>query len=219
LNESEKIIPLIELEPELRLETTTLIAYLREMSLKFSTTQRDLMPKPDRVETGKKLLEFDRRLAHLMRLGESSTQRIIALTGLIYSHFLLRGMGRSTRIITNLVGQLKESISSALFSSEDIFETNPSLLLWTLLMGTTCAGQGHAQSSWFMWSMRQLYGAEGQIPLIPEQTWVELMSLPNHKSPERFRWLLDDWVLCHPGMNQTTVAYFKIAIASGSQLV
>lgn len=214
LNDPESTMPLIEVEPELRLESTTLIAYLKEMSIKFSKTHRDLMPKPERVETGKKLLEFDRRLVHLMRHGENSIQRIVALAGLLYSHFLLRGMGRSTRIISNLVNQLKESIHTALWSSEGIFLANPALLLWTLLIGIMAAGEGHAQSPWFLWSLRQLYRVESRVTILNEQTLIDLMSLPNHDSPEAFCWLLDDRILRHPAIEMTTVASFRIAIAS-----
>jgi hypothetical protein len=101
-------------------------------------------------------------------------------------------------VIITLAGQLKESITSALASEDDVFAEDPAALAWVLLVGVLASGKERSDGAWFMWCLRRACETENEL------FWAEVqkgIDTPNHLSPQPFYWIFNEDILYTSAVN------------------
>jgi hypothetical protein len=101
-------------------------------------------------------------------------------------------------VIITLAGQLKESVTSALASEDDVFAEDPAALAWVLLVGVLASGKERSDGAWFMWCLKRACETENKL------FWEEVqkgIDTPNHLSPQPFYWIFNEDILYTSAVN------------------
>ncbi|UKZ72323.1 uncharacterized protein TrAtP1_013266 [Trichoderma atroviride] len=169
---------------------------IRSMSKELVATPKHLMAPDRRAALGFRLLASDRSI--LKRIHGKNGYSVLALFArgaLLFSHVVLRGTPRSSRIITILVDQLKEALIFAYTSEDDIFDDHPIALVWLLLVGMLASGRENFQGIWFRLCLEKACGGDAGL------SWEDVEALtetPNNISPQPFCWMLEEIALDLP---------------------
>ena len=180
-----------------RLSESNIIYHLRSLSTELISLPRDNLTKERRVNLGKRFLASDRELLAQMH-NNSSISSIVATAALLYSQAVLRGMNCTSRVIGTLAGQLKESITSALTSEDDVFAEDPAALAWVLLVGALACGKERSDGAWFMWCLKRACETENEL------FWAEVQKgtdIPSHLPPQPFYWIFNEDILYISAVN------------------
>lgn len=169
---------------------------LRSISKEFTATPKHRMAPGRRAALGFRLLASDRSiLKHIHGRNGSSILALLARGALLFSHAVLRGSSRSSRIIRTLVDQLKQAIISVYTSEGDIFADAPIALVWLLLVGMLASGKENFQGAWFRLCLEKACGSDTGL------SWEKVQALiegPNSISPQPFCWMLEEITLHLP---------------------
>lgn len=140
---------------------------------------------------GQQFLASDRELLSLVH-GETYLQQpmlsIFSLAALIYSECVLRGMGRSSRVIKTIVGLLKSRILEV---EEGEQNEGDGRLYWAIVIGVLATEKWSEEGMWFL---DLFVGRWGLV----EGMWEGVVALQddgNEVGPAGFYWVLGDEVL------------------------
>jgi hypothetical protein len=166
---------------------------IRSMSKDLVATPKHLMAPDRRAALGFRLLASDRSiLKRIHGKNGSSILALLARGALLFSHVVLRGAPRSSRISRALVGQLKEALIFVYTSEGGIFADHPITLVWLLLVGMLASGGDSLQGAWFRLCLEKACGSNAGLSWGNVQ---ELTETPNNISPQPFCWMLEDLTL------------------------
>lgn len=169
---------------------------LRSISDELISTPRHRMSPDRRAALGFRLLASDRSiLRHIHRKNGSSISALLARGALLFSHVVLRGTSRSSRIIRALIDQLKQVIIFVYTFEGDIFVDHPIALVWLLLVGILASGRENFQGAWFRLSLEKACGSDVGLSWENVQALIET---PNNVSPQPFCWMLQEITLHLP---------------------
>jgi hypothetical protein len=169
---------------------------LRSISDELIATPKHLMAPDRRAALGFRLLASDRSiLKHIHVVNGVNILAILARGALLFSHVVLRGASRSSRIIRALVDQLKQVIIFSYTTEGDIFANHPAVLVWLLLVGILASGRENFQGSWFRLCLEKACGINTGLSWENVQAITEV---PNNVSPQPFRWMLEEFTLDLP---------------------
>lgn len=177
---------------------------LRSISKELIATPRHLMAPERRAALGLRLLASDRSI--LKRIHGEHSSDILALLArgaLLFSHVVLRGTSRTSRIVRTLADQLKQAIISVYTSEGDIFADQPIALVWLLLIGMLASGGETIQGAWFRLCLEKACGSDTEL------SWGDVQALtetPNNISPQPFCWMLEEVTLDLPCI-RTSILY------------
>ncbi|KAL7929311.1 hypothetical protein V8C35DRAFT_331697 [Trichoderma chlorosporum] len=172
---------------------------LRLIAKELIATSKDNMAPDDRVALGFRLLASDRSILRLVHdTHDCSVLALVARAALLYSHTVLRGALRSSRIITASIDKLKQLIISAFSFKDDIFASHPISLVWVLLVGVVASGRENIQGTWFRLCLEKACGSDSKLPWEKVQ---EAIDAPNNKSPQPFYWMIEEIILHLPCIN------------------
>ncbi|KAK0757525.1 hypothetical protein N5P37_010252, partial [Trichoderma harzianum] len=163
---------------------------LRLIARELITNPKDNMAPDSRVALGFRLLASDRSiLKHVHGVNDCSVLALVARAALLYSHTVLRGASRSSRIISISIDQLKQLIVSALVSKGDIFASHPIALVWVLLVGVVASGRENIQGTWFRLCLEKACGSDSKLSWEKVQATI---NAPNNISPQPFYWMIEE---------------------------
>lgn len=169
---------------------------LCSISKELIATPKHRMAPDRRATLGFRLLSSDRSiLKHIHGRNGSSILALLARGALLFSHVVLRGTSRSSRIIKTLVDQLKQVIILVYTSEGDIFASHPLALVWLLLVGVLASGKENFQGAWFRLCLEKACGSDAGLSWGNVQALIEA---PNNISPQPFCWMLEDITLHLP---------------------
>ncbi|KAL7940779.1 hypothetical protein V8C42DRAFT_336524 [Trichoderma barbatum] len=176
-----------------------MIYELRLIAKELIATPKDSMAPDSRAALGFRLLASDRSiLQYVHDANYFSVLALVARAALLYSHTVLRGAVRSSRIIKTSVDQLKQLLISAFVSRGDIFASNPIALVWVLLVGVVASGSENIQGTWFRLCLEKACGSDSRLPWERVQ---ETIAAPNNLSPQPFYWMIEEMSLHLPCIN------------------
>lgn len=176
-----------------------IIHELRLIARELITNPKDTMAPDGRVALGFRLLASDRSiLKHVHGVNDRSVLALVARAALLYSHTVLRGAIRSSRIISTSIDQLKQLIISAFVSKGDIFASHPIALVWVLLVGVVASGRENIQGTWFRLCLEKACGSDSKLSWVKVQATIDA---PNNISPQPFYWMIEEIPLHLPCIN------------------
>ncbi|KAL6796472.1 hypothetical protein J3E68DRAFT_401051 [Trichoderma sp. SZMC 28012] len=176
-----------------------IIHELRLIARELITNPKDNMAPDSRVALGFRLLASDRSiLKHVHGVNDCSVLALVARAALLYSHTVLRGASRSSRIISTSIDQLKQLIVSAFVSKGDIFASHPIALVWVLLVGVVASGRENIQGTWFRLCLEKACGSDSKLSWEKVQATIDA---PNNISPQPFYWMIEEIPLHLPCIN------------------
>ncbi|CAG8959709.1 hypothetical protein HYFRA_00001615 [Hymenoscyphus fraxineus] len=167
---------------------STIIQRLRALSQELTQCPRDLLPPERRVSLGEQFLTSDRELLTLIHghtYAENPGLAIFALSALIYSECVLRGMKRGSRVIKTIVGLLK----LRLLEFNGIWWNER--LGWAVINGVLATQKGSEEGEWFLEYWAGNFGIVGEVL----QKIARSQDVGNEDSPAAFSWILGDEVL------------------------
>lgn len=180
-----------------------MIHELRLLSNEIIATPRDNMLPDRRVVLGFRLLASDRSiLKHIHDMNGYSVLSFVARGALLYSHTVLRGAARSSRIITTQIDKLRQSIISTFTHRGDVFADHPMALVWLLLVGALASGKENSQGTWFRLCLEKACGSDSGLSWDKVQAIIDA---PNSVSPQPFYWLLEEITLHLPYINTSVL--------------
>lgn len=189
----------LPLKSPFQLSESEVIHRIRNFSVELIHSPRESLSTERRVNLGLRLLASDRDLLSQIHNSSSSLLSIVATAALLYSQAILRGIKCTSRVIKTLLDQVRESVTSALTSEDDVFAEDHAALAWVLLVGVLASGKDTPQSAWFIWCLRRSCGSEGRLPW--EEEVQQIIDAPNHMSPKPFLWIFNDDVLRLSSLN------------------
>lgn len=170
-----------------------MLGEIRSISKELVATPKHLMASDRRAALGFRFLASDRSmLERIHGKNGSSILALLARGAILFSHVVLRGAPRSSRITRALVDQLKEALIFVYISQGDIFVNHSIALVWLLLVGMLASGRENFQGAWFRLCLEKACGGDTGF------SWEDVQALtqtPNNISPQPFCWMLEEITL------------------------
>lgn len=170
-----------------------MLGEIRSISKELVATPKHLMAPDRRAALGFRFLDSDRSmLKRFHGKNGSSILALLARGAILFSHVVLRGAPRSSRITRTLVDQLKEALIFVYTSQGDIFVNHSIALVWLLLVGMLASGRKNFQGAWFRLCLEKACGGDAGL------SWEDVQALtetPNNISPQPFCWMLEEITL------------------------